>query len=158
MLNSWAERKVGLFPTLRGIAIAPGEDPVGLRGIEKTAVSFDFPVSVLVGANGCGKSTLLSLAALAYNGGDFIPNGRSKPGYTFVEFFARTKVEADPLNISITWDYSEGESQTIHRKSTKKWMHYDRRVARPVQYIGLSRIADPSVSAGHRRTFVAGQK
>jgi predicted ATPase len=38
-----------------------------LRGFENTSVSFDFPVTVLVGPNGGGKTTILGAAATAYD-------------------------------------------------------------------------------------------
>jgi predicted ATP-dependent endonuclease of OLD family len=153
MLAKWKARNGGRYPTLRSITIAPGENPVGLRGISDLNVEFGFPVSVLVGANGSGKTTLLSLAALGYNGDGHIPHGRARAGYTFVEFFVRTHEEATPLDIHITWKYSTGDDVKIHRKTTNKWMRYERRAKRPVHFIGVSRIADPSESSNHRRTF-----
>ena len=38
----------------------------GIRGIENLRVSFDYPVSVIAGANGSGKTTVLFAAACAY--------------------------------------------------------------------------------------------
>lgn len=38
----------------------------GIRGIEDLRVAFDYPVSVIAGANGSGKSTVLFAAACAY--------------------------------------------------------------------------------------------
>jgi ABC-type uncharacterized transport system ATPase subunit len=155
MLQRWVAREEGRYPTLRSIKIAPGLNPVGLRGISELEVEFGFPVSVLVGANGSGKTTLLSLAALGYNGDQYSPHGRTRYGYTFVEFFVRTNEEATPLDIHIAWKYSNGEDVEIHRKTTSKWMRYERRIKRPVHFIGLSRIADPSESSTHRRTFAS---
>lgn len=144
--------------TLRSIEIEPAEGVVGLRGIESTSLRFDFPVSVLVGRNGSGKSTLLALAALAFNGDGYIGPGRAKPGYTFVDFYARTRNENDPLNFSIKWRYRGEDDLVIHRKSTKKWMHYERRPNKAVHFVGVSRIAAPVESSGHRREFSATQR
>ena len=38
----------------------------GLRGIESLRIAFDYPVSVIRGANGTGNSTVLYAAACAY--------------------------------------------------------------------------------------------
>lgn len=154
MLKEWNERK-GQFLALRSITISPGTQAVPLRGISDLRVDFGFPVSVLVGANGSGKTTMLSLAALGYNGNGHVPHGRGRAGYTFMDFFARTNSEAIPIDITVAWEYSDHSEIQMRRKTPKKWMHYDRRVPRPVQFIGLSRIADLSESLGHRRMFSA---
>src|SRR5215217_4878137 len=39
---------------------------VKLRGFENRTVTFDFPVTALVGPNGGGKTTVLGATALAY--------------------------------------------------------------------------------------------
>ena len=39
----------------------------GIRGIDNLRVTFDYPVSVIAGANGSGKSTVLFAAACAYS-------------------------------------------------------------------------------------------
>ena len=51
----------------------------GIRGLENLRVAFDYPVSVIAGANGSGKSTVLFAAACAYtvpSAGvrDFVPS------------------------------------------------------------------------------------
>lgn len=51
----------------------------GIRGIENLRVTFDYPVSVIAGANGSGKSTVLFAAACAYavpkaSVRDFVPS------------------------------------------------------------------------------------
>lgn len=154
LLKRWNEPKPADTPTLREIEIQPEVGAVGIRGLADTKVRFDFPISVLVGANGSGKSTLLALAALAFNGDSYIPYGRSKPGYTFVDFFARTKREDIPLNIRINWRFSgDADEVSVWRKTPQKWMHYERRPANAVVHIGLSRIASYVESAGHRREF-----
>jgi energy-coupling factor transporter ATP-binding protein EcfA2 len=153
LLKRWNEPSSTDTPTLREIEIQPEAEAVGIRGLSNTKVRFDFPVSVLVGANGSGKSTLLALATLAFNGDSHIPYGRSKPGYTFVDFFARTKREDIPLNIRINWRFSGADELSVWRKTPQKWMHYERRPANAVVHIGLSRIASFVESAGHRREF-----
>ncbi|WP_157361088.1 ATP-dependent nuclease [Arthrobacter sp. EPSL27] len=155
LLKRWNESSQGDAPTLREIEVRPEPGAVGIRGLTKTKVRFDFPVSVLVGANGSGKSTLLALAALAFNGASHTPHGRSKPGYTFVDFFARTKREDIPLNIRIDWRFSGADELNVWRKTPQKWMHYERRPANSVVHVGLSRVASFVESAGHRREFGA---
>ena len=54
----------------------------GLRGIRSLRVAFDYPVSVIAGANGCGKSTVLFACAAAY-----APAGRSARTYTPAALF-----------------------------------------------------------------------
>lgn len=155
LLKRWREKGSEGFPTLREIEVKPEGEAVGIRGVTSTKVRFDFPVSVLVGANGSGKSTLLALAALAFNGGTHTPYGRTKPGYTFVDFFARTKREDIPLNIRIDWRFSGADELSVWRKTAQKWMHYERRPSNSVVHIGLSRIASYVESAGHRREFAS---
>lgn len=153
LLKRWNEDSPADAPTLREIEVQPEAGAVGIRGLTATKVRFDFPVSVLVGANGSGKSTLLALAALAFNGGSHTPHGRPKPGYTFVDFFARTKREDIPLNIRIDWRFSGADELNVWRKTPQKWMHYERRPANSVVHVGLSRVASFVESAGHRREF-----
>ena len=47
-----------------------------LRSFDNQSVSFDFPVTAVIGTNGGGKSTILAAAAIAYKSvkpGDFFP-------------------------------------------------------------------------------------
>lgn len=133
------------------ISISAVEDSMGLRGIRGADVRFSYPVSVLVGKNGAGKTTLLHLAALCYAA----PDDYDYFNYKFTDFFSVAHREVPPIGIDIRWSFrgSEIDAQFIRRRSTKKWMHYERRPRRAVRFIGISRITAPAESSAHRRTF-----
>lgn len=145
--KAWEREKLGQFPLLKSISInAPTGH--GLRGIFGLKVDFDFPVTFMSGQNGCGKSTLLSLAALGFHGysGHLPTNARRFSGegstkfgyYTFQDFFHRGPGDAAATGVELKWCFSGGDSFGITKKSDK-WMHYERRPARPVEFLGLSR-------------------
>ncbi|MBP2411745.1 putative ATPase [Arthrobacter stackebrandtii] len=147
---------------LRSIQIKPldAEAKVtGIRGIQDITVEFNYPVSVIVGPNGCGKSTILNIAALSYKGLRFTPTSRTSPGYRFPDFFCSTRNEDQPQNFSITWKYvtkSNQDKQTVmQRKSTSRWMRYERRHDAEVIHLGLSRISSWSESPSHKRAFIS---
>ena len=136
------------YPLLSSITIEATSGS-GLRGIKRLHIDLDFPIKMVSGINGSGKSTLLALAALAFHGCDgHIPIGSSQrqknthrpSGYfTFKDFFHAGPGEADARGIEIEWQYSNGRRPLRIKKTTHKWMHYDRRPARPVEFIGLAR-------------------
>ncbi len=142
--SSWSNPIAYPFPVLRGIQI---EGQPGLRGIQKAEIKFPYPVVAIAGKNGSGKSTLLALAALAYHApeGHFsrhakvsVQGGRAY--YTFRDFIFRGVGDPELTGLTITWRYErESPMEVKIRKSTEKWMHYDRRPERPVHYLGISR-------------------
>lgn len=145
---------------LRSITIDtndPNKPAAGLRGIMKAHIEFNYPITVLVGPNGSGKSTILNLAALAFRGKSYIPSGRQTPGYRFPDFFFAIGKETQPTNFTINWSIKPGKSSVKNtkmvRRSTRKWMDYERRHAADVVHIGLSRIASLSESGPHKRAF-----
>jgi hypothetical protein len=135
----------------------------GLRGIRNLHVDFSFPVTFLSGQNGCGKSTLLSLAALAFHGhpGHIPSNARRLAGtgasqfgyYTFQDFFHRGPGDADVSGVQVRWEFS-GASPISISKQSDKWMHYERRPSRPVDFLGLSR-AVPAIELPTLRNHFA---
>ena len=143
----WDRERFGRFPLLKSISITA---PVGsgLRGIRELKVDFAYPVTFMSGQNGCGKSTLLSLAALGFHGhaGHVPTNARRFSGqgeaefgyYTFQDFFHRGPGDADVSGVRLEWKFSGDESIAITKRSDK-WMHYERRPVRPVEFFGLSR-------------------
>lgn len=135
---------------IRQIKIGAAEGSGGLRGITEAEVTFNYPVSVLVGSNGSGKTTILNLAALAFNG-----TGEPYQGYKFNDFFSLAYKESPFTGISVVWNFAGPNVKPleIERKSTQKWMHYERRPIRAVQFVGVSRIAAPTESPGHKRAF-----
>jgi energy-coupling factor transporter ATP-binding protein EcfA2 len=145
--RAWSAGAFGEFPLLKSIAISA---PIGkgLRGIKNISVDFAYPVTFLSGQNGSGKSTILSLAALAFHG---VPGhapfnckrwtgeGASQLGYyTFQDFFYRGPGDPDVSGVQITWEFSKGKAVSIAKQSDK-WMRYERRPARPVEFLGLTR-------------------
>lgn len=160
LLKKWKDSlgKASDTPYLTKISVKPSDDAVPLRGISDIDFEINYPVSVIVGANGAGKSTLLALCALAFSGNDYTPPQRSRAGYTFVDFFARTRWEAAPNNLDICWSFSSDSDRTIHRRTIKKWMHYESRESRPVHFIGTGRLTDPVENMAHRRAFSSQQE
>lgn len=145
--DSWNTNRFGAFPRLKSISI---QAPTGrgLRGIHDLRVDFAFPVTFLSGRNGCGKSTLLSLAALAFHGvrGHIPSSSRRRAGtgadefgyYTFQDFFYRGPGDSDVSGVQISWEFIGAPLVSLSKKSDK-WMHYERRPPRPVEFLGLSR-------------------
>ena len=87
-----------------------------LRGFEERTVTFDFPVTALVGPNGGGKTTILGAAATAY---DIV-----KPR----QFFAKSgKIDESMLNWKIEYDLIDrdvNKNDSIRRTasfSSQKW-------------------------------------
>ncbi len=146
--SAWDGGSLGKFPLLRSIRIDAPTGP-GIRGIRSLNLEFGYPVTFLSGQNGSGKSTLLALAALAYHGveGHFPTNARRSAQngeggfgyYTFQDFFYRGPGDADVSGVEITWTYT-GLPELSIRKRSDKWMHYERRPPRPVEFLGLSRV------------------
>ena len=120
----------------------------GLRGISDLVLDFRYPVTVLCGKNGTGKTTLLSLAALGFHR---FPKFHPKDAkiqkmsydeggyYTFNNFFYKGPHDIDCLGVNIVWKYKGYKTISINKRS-EKWMHYERRPSRAVQYLGSARI------------------
>lgn len=145
--EAWDAGQFGGFPLLKAITIAAPHGR-GLRGVKDLTVKFDYPVTFLSGQNGCGKSTLLSLAALGFHGvAGHVPTNARRFSivdegefgyYTFQDFFHRGPGDPDVSGVQLRWEYSRGAVVSIS-KQTDKWMRYERRPARPVEHLGLSR-------------------
>jgi energy-coupling factor transporter ATP-binding protein EcfA2 len=145
--RAWDGDRFGRFPLLKSMSVMAPTGR-GLRGIRTLRVDLSYPVTFFSGQNGSGKSTLLSLAALAFHGhGTHIPTnsrrraatGGSEFGYyTFQDFFHRGPGDADVSGVRICWGFSGGAEVAISKQSDK-WMRYERRPARPVEFLGLSR-------------------
>ena len=147
LLRAWQAERFGRFPLLQSLAISAPAGR-GLRGIRSLKAELRYPVTFFSGQNGSGKSTLLSLAALAFHGlaGHFPSNSRRRTGsgaaafgyYTFQDFFHRGPGDADVSGVQICWGFS-GRAEVSISKQSDKWMRYERRPARPVEFLGLSR-------------------
>lgn len=115
-----------------------------VRGFsEGTRVSFDFPVTALVGPNGGGKSTVLGAAACAYKD--------IKPGM----FFPKSSIGDNSMaEWAIEYELiDKGINQTsfVRRSSSFRQLKWVRNevVSRPIKYFGISR----TVPAGERPQF-----
>lgn len=157
----WNSSAATNFPLLEGISVKSTAD--GLRGIREIDVEFTYPVTVIAGANGAGKTTLLGLAALGFHGvTDHYPRGarrKPRPGekstyYTFQDFFFRGPGDSDITGLQIAWNF-RGLSELRISKGSDKWMHYERRPARPVHYFGISR-AVPAIEQSVLRSHFGG--
>jgi predicted ATPase len=158
--KAWNAEKFGDSPLLKSIEIN-ANGGAGLRGIKSLRVDFDYPVTFFTGQNGAGKSTLLALAALAYHGvpghmasleknltahedGDFTY-------FTFRNFFHRGPGDAAVKDVALTWRYDENTPEVSLIKKTDKWMRYERRPKRAVEFLGISR-AVPAIELSYLRS------
>ncbi|WP_083930861.1 ATP-dependent nuclease [Solimonas variicoloris] len=131
-----------------------------LRGLKPCEIRFQYPISAIAGKNGCGKSTLLAAAACAFHNGK---NGwklpdRRLPYYTFSDFFIQSGSELAIDGIEIEYEIFHNRwkphpqapdgvgalRQVRSKKRAGKWNDYDKRVRRPVAYLGIERIVPPS--------------
>jgi predicted ATPase len=116
---------------------------VKIRGFANRQISFDFPVTALVGPNGGGKSTVLGAAACAYK--------EIKPSL----FFPKSSIGDDSMaQWSIEYELLDraGSSTGLLRRSSVfrqlRWVRSDV-ISRPVKYFGIKR----TVPAGERSQF-----
>lgn len=138
----------------------------GLRGLSNLELYFKYPVTVICGKNGTGKTTLLALAALGFHRIDgFHPkdakhqvrNPEKGSYYTFSNFFYKGPTDSDCMGLNIRWVYKNHSDVKITKRS-EKWMHYERRPARAVQYLGSSRILSAIEQKTLRSHFKEGKK
>jgi ABC-type branched-subunit amino acid transport system ATPase component len=114
-----------------------------VRGFSGALVSFDFPVTALVGPNGGGKSTVLGAAACAYKAikpGTFFP--KSKVGDTSM---AEWSIEYDLIDKTIN---PTGVTRRSSRFRQLKWVRGDV-ASREIAYFGIKR----TVPAGELPQF-----
>jgi predicted ATP-dependent endonuclease of OLD family len=137
----------GRYGLLRGFSIHCPDTNRSLRGIRDIKVELKHPVTFFAGRNGSGKSTVLAIAALAYHGvnGHFpisatIQREKGKRAfgyYTFRDFFHRGPGDPNLTGIEIAWKV-DGRP-TLLAKKTSRWMRYEGRPLRPVEFLGLIR-------------------
>ena len=119
-----------------------------MRGLEKVTVSFDFPVTALIGPNGGGKSTVLGAAACAYK--------ETKPGI----FFPKSSIGDDFMSewnveyVLVDRDrHTNGQNGNwmLRRKikfKAQRWVR-DNLLSRELSYFGINR----TVAVGERPEF-----
>ncbi len=116
---------------------------VKVRALTGQRVSFDFPVTALIGTNGGGKSTILGAAATAYK--------NVKPG----TFFPKSNIGDDSMqNWSIEYEIIDRKiNQSAPIKRTASFKNYkwnrDRFFARDILEFPISR----TVPAGERKNL-----
>lgn len=114
-----------------------------VRGFSGAGVSFDFPVTALIGPNGGGKSTILGAAACAYKS--------VKPGL----FFPKSSIgDSSMSQWSIDYELVDKDvnpNQPVRRSSVFRQLRWRRSdvVDRSVSYFGIGR----TVPAGERPEF-----
>lgn len=132
-----------------------------IRGITPSEISFDYPITAIVGENGSGKSTCLSLVACAFhNDTSYFPQNRKRKDvkkprnyYTYGDYFTFSPEESGIAGIEITAEYltSTGLKRDVRRKKPSgKWNDYNSRPKRAVAYLGINRIVPPSESNPHK--------
>ena len=118
-----------------------------VRGFEDQKVTFDFPVTALIGPNGGGKTTILGAAACAYI--------TMKPGY----FFAKSGNLDDSMqNWKIEYgliDKDINKDDIVRRTASYKKLRWKRNaIKRDVSVFGVSRTI-PATERKEFRKFVS---
>lgn len=143
--------------TLLKLTVSKGS----IRSITPVEITFDYPITAIVGENGSGKSTILALVACAFhNNTDFSPQNRirnnvKKPRnyYTYGDFFTFSPDETGLAGIEVLAYYltQNGLERDVRRKKPSgKWNDFNTRPKRAVAYLGINRIVPPSESNPHR--------
>jgi len=118
---------------------------VKARSFENQEISFDFPVTAIIGTNGGGKSTVLGAAALAYKAskpGDFFP--KSNVGDLSM---GNWRIEYDIIDRS---EKSDGPLSRNARFVSQKWRR-DELLDREVIYIPIQRTVPANEQARFKR-------
>lgn len=132
-----------------------------IRGITPSEISFEYPITAIVGENGSGKSTWLSLVACAFhNHTNYFPQNRKRKDvkkprnyYTYGDFFTFSPEESGIAGIEITAEYLSptGLKKDVRKKKPSgKWNDFNSRPKRAVAYLGINRIVPPSESNPHK--------
>lgn len=126
LIDIWNLRVPYKHPRLSMISISSEGD--GVRGIKNLDVNLNHPVTVLCGQHGSGKSTILALCRLAFLN-----------GVEFDDLFFEID-QAIPFNDFLaTWSYLSYTAEKVSFDS-KNRTYSSERPAKPVYYIGLSRV------------------
>lgn len=149
---------------LRGLQLVSGH----LRGMTGFTINIEYPLLAIAGRNGAGKSTILAMTACAFHNHkkDPILKNRKKSYYTFADFFIQHAEEISPEGLIIRYkiahnNWTKTEScptgkgvlyQERRKSKGGKWNNYDRRVARPVIFLGIERIV-PHIEKSQSRSY-----
>jgi len=142
LTKAW-ENHYNKEPYLKSVSIKKSSP---LRGIEKSTLNLEFPVSAICGANGAGKTTFLSLSILGFHAVEppLVPL-RNIEYFDFNYFFRATAKDNHGQGIQIGWNYTDS-SEDLIEKGQQRWLRYiknngdPRRPVRGTEFIGISRI------------------
>ena len=117
----------------------------GVRGWTGQKISFDFPITAIVGENGAGKTTVLQSAACVY---------KATSGRTWYpsEFFPETAWDK-VKDVRIRFGYKQGpqSQEGSIRKPSSRWLGQPQRPDRLVSYLGLDRLQPIGTRVGYAR-------
>lgn len=125
---------------------------VKARSFQNQEISFDFPVTAIIGTNGGGKSTVLGAAALAYKSmkpGDFFP--KSNVGDLSMSDW---RIEYDLI------DRSQKQDAPLSRNArfvSQKWRR-DESLDREVVYIPIQRTVPANEQTKFKKFIGMGQR
>lgn len=108
-----------------------------LRIFENATISFDFPITALIGSNGSGKTTLMTASACIYQS--------VKPS----DFFTKSSLDKTLQNAKIRFDIidkKELPKGTLKASISHRQAKWDRRTMydRAVKYFGIKRTLPPT--------------
>ena len=143
-------------PYLKSVDIGDGKP---LRGVSKSQLDFEFPITVLCGPNGTGKTTFMALSVLAFHDDEALTLSHWPRGYyDFSYFFGFSEKEKHEKGILIGWKYTDG-SEDRFEKGQQRWIRYKknggkpRRPTRGAEFVGLSRIIPAFERKGYNRAL-----
>lgn len=124
----------------------------GLRNWTKEEVSFNFPITAIVGENGSGKSTLLKAAACAYDG-----DGHTTTFYP-TSFFQNTPWEV-VSDVRLEYKFQHGNTLRDYSisKSSARWSYPKNKARRNVYFLDISRTLPIDATIGYGRIAKLGQ-
>lgn len=136
LLDKVRERKYGQYLLRLTLANA--------RGFENQSVSFDFPVTALIGPNGGGKTTVLGAAACAYK--SIQPRRFFAKSGKFDDSMANWRFEYDAIDRNVS------KTGTARRTASFKRARWNRdALTRPVLVFGVTRTVPASERTELRR-------
>lgn len=108
-----------------------------LRVFEDATISFDFPITAIIGSNGSGKTTLMTASACVYQS--------VKPS----DFFTKSSLDTTLQNAKIRFeiiDKKENPKDLLKASISHKKTKWDRRnmYERAVKYFGIKRTLPPT--------------